>query len=407
MNLFLFFFYFSQESLLTLDSPFTRTAPRELGEWTLRGQAVSQKRVIHLTSGIANVSGGICARLPTDALEFDVDVDFLLNQDTFIISFSKNLCPEISSFFNGMNISFTPIDDNKNLKVRLTGSEIFPNHEKIIQNFDFSQKHIISISKTQSNFILSIKNTNMDQINFTLPHLYQYCYFSLFSFSPTSCEGQCYTNIYKFDYIPRSPIRDSDKNLSIRNIKALKSSQDKRQIMKMNRRAQMEKVAEYIDQSVSLNDTFTDSKSIKLSDAMIEINEVKKRAESRISASDLNYLLDNKVQPVLDKAAARYEKVALALFQTKNEMITLWKHAANQLKDMRSEINVECSLIEDEARKMMLNIKEHKEYNIGKNDTLNKINLTHILHIICIIEFICYVIFFASQHRRMSRKKRY
>ena len=278
----------------------------------------------------------------------------------------------------------------------------------VINNFDFSQKHLISIYKREHNFILTIPNTDMEQINISLPRLYEYCYFSVFSFSPSICDdGQCNTNVYKFDYIPLSPVKESDKNLSIKNRKALKSSQDKRQIMKMNRRAQMEKVAEYIDQSMSMSDTLTDDKKVKLSDAMIEINEARKRAESRISASDLNYLLETKVQPVLDKAAARYEKVSLALFQTKNEMITLWKHAANQLKDMRSEINVECSVIEDEARKLMLHLQENKDYNIERSDQLKRSNFTHFLHIICIIEFICYVIFFISQHRRMSRKKRY
>ena len=408
----MFFFVlavFSAETLLSVYTPFTRTAPRELGEWTLRGQAVAQKRVIHLTSGIPNVTGGMCARLPTDALEFDVNIDILFSADTFVLTFSKNLCPDVSSYFNGMNVSFTPVNSNNDLKIRLTGSEIFPNKEQIIENFNFSQKHVIFIHKTSDKLAISISDVPMQpiEISLSISRLYQYCYFSLFAFSPSSCDDQCVTNVYKFDYMPRSLVRESDKNLSIKNRKALKSSQDTRQIMKMNRRAQMEKVAYYIDLSLSKNDTFTPEQKQKLSDAFVEIKEMKKRAESGISANDLNILLETKVKPVLDKAAARYEKVALALFHSKNEMISLWKQAGNQLKSMRAEINNECAIVENEARKTMMQLKEKNVLNIGKDPKVEQHGFTYLLHVICIIEFICFVVFFISKHKKLGNKKRY
>lgn len=400
-----FFLVFSApiiESSYQLLPPFSKTVPREIGEWTLRGQGVAQKRIIHLTSGIANISGGVCCRIPTDAVEFESNIDISQKFDTFVLTLSRNTCPDISSYFNGLNISFTPSLDNKELKIVAKGSEVFPVQERLIK-FNFSQKYTINIQKTQSKIEISIKGHENSKISLDITRMYDSVYFSLFAFSPSVCKEECITNIHGLTYFPKSEKISIDPNISKKNRKALKSTADARQLMKMERRAKMLTVSQYIEEAMSSNDVLNGD-SADAAAAMKEIKEMIGRAESRISASDLNYILDTKVKPELEKAYARFEKIALALFQTRSETTSLWRNAENSLKTMRSEINVECKVIEEEAKKIMLRIQNGKEFNLDPKTPEAKVS---ILFIICGVEFVAYLCFFVKQHMRLSMKKRY
>jgi hypothetical protein len=380
--------------------PFTKTVPREIGEWTLRGQGVAQKRTIHLTSGIANITGGICCRIPTNAVEFDSDIEVLQKFDTFVLSLSHSVCPDISSFYNGMNVSFTPSSDNRHLNIVTKGANIFPDKKRSIE-FNFSQKYTIQIRKTKSKLDLSIKGYEESLISLDLFNIYESVYISMFAFSPQECKEECITNIYSLSYVPKSTILSVNPNISIRNRKALKSTAASRQMLKMERRAKMLAVSQYIEEAMASDDTLTGD-TTDVSAAMKEIKEMIGRAKSRISASDLNLILDTKVKPELEKAYARFEKIALSLFQTRSETTSLWRKAENDLKSLRSEINVECGTIEEEARKIMQQIKNVKDFNIDAKPPEGKFN---ILIIICGVEFLAYLIFFIKQHIRLSMKK--
>ena len=147
--LFLFFesCYSKMDSSYSLLPPMAHTDIGEIGNWSIREQAVSQKRILHLTSGLDGNIGGICNRVPTVHKEWVSDLEISIKQDTFLFLFSKYVCPDFAKFFSGINISFTPLDQ-KHLQVQIKGEQIFGQNKNIMLYQPSPAKTHIKITKT-------------------------------------------------------------------------------------------------------------------------------------------------------------------------------------------------------------------------------------------------------------------
>ncbi|EAY17809.1 hypothetical protein TVAG_016390 [Trichomonas vaginalis G3] len=395
-------FLAATDSEYQLSVPFLRTLPGEIGNWTLRGQAVAQKRVIHLTTAIPSVFGGICSRTPTNAKDWSTNLDFSLDQDEFYITLSRNVCPDPQSWFSGMNITFVPLE-NGSVSFSVKGNEVIPPRTNIIDNFNFSKQHTVQIVKKGRNIEISYENEL--QFNVSTFGAYDQTYFSFFAQSPVKC-NRCITNIHGFTYIPTSERRKIDESLDQRNRKALRTTANKRETMKMMRRAVMQVVSQYIEEALGNDDNFT-GQSVQLKDSLAEIKETILRANHTVSSKQLKQLIDEKISPVLEKSYHRFENVANAMFSTKMDMVNIWRDTGNQLRQIRSDLSLNCVQIENEARKYIFQVfKLAPEEFHEDNHENEKENLSFYLGIICLIEFIAYCIFFLRYHFVVLSKKR-
>lgn len=431
--------YFSSsliDTAYSLIPPFVHTSIGEIGNWSIRGQAVSQKKIIHLTSTIPSKNGGLCQLVQTNAKDWESEIEMSFIHDTFVFTFGPQVCPNISTrFFNALNLSFTPSEENSNtVKVRLSGPEIFPSTTCSFQYRYHPNKVKIGILKENTNLTLYTTTESGEKIK-CLSHkigkIYTNGYLSFLAFSPNAekCNNSCITNIYSSSFFPLSPVNlQQDNSVIERNRKYLDENKKERQMMKMIRRSKMMTVSKYLDEIQShqgildgkvadQNDNFkTDIHSQydiedKFSDSLLETKEMVIRAREAISAENLTNFINNKMMPVVDRAAARFERVTDALWNMKSEMLGLWEDVSKELKTMNFDIRNDCDLVKSEVidaaktmKKQLLNF-DNEAAKLPKNiDDNNSLKIEKLLFIICIIEFISYIVFFVRYHNQVIRK---
>ena len=419
--LFLIFAFSSSlvDNIYSLLPPFAHTSIGEIGNWSIRGQTISQKKVIHLTSTVGGISGGLCQLSPTNVKDWVIEAEISLIGDTFLMTFGPQLCPNISSkFFNAFNLTFTPISGLEKMKVSISGPEIFPSKEATISYKAHPEKMRIRILKTDTKLRVATvaDGKENDCFEVQISELYGHGYISLFSFSPENCEN-CITNLYHLSFFPMSEIdKEIDVSIIEKNRKYLEESKNERQFMKMMRRAKMLTVSKYVDSIHANNEILNPSDKDKLSDSLLETKEMVQRAKQCISAENLTYFIDNKMMPVIDKAAARFERVADALWQMKVDMLSLWDDSTNALRSMNSEIQNDCKKLKLEvlgaAQQMQLNYANIGDGNL-QSEVISSIEshessmaskIEKLLFLICIVEFVGYLTFFINYHRRTIKK---
>lgn len=386
----------------SLNPPFQQTEIGEIGNWSLVGTSVSRKRMLYLTSGLNNTSGGICSRVPTLTENWLLDTELQTSDDTVVFAFSRNVCPQLEKkTWSGVNISFEPGDHN--MSVRIRGDGVFGAKGCAIEG-KFSR---IRIKKEQTNFTVTVLMPDMTEktcFNQQTGDLNTYGYLSLWAISGKSCK-KCSTEIKGINFFALSPDTNIiDAKLSAKNRKQISDSKGDRQFQKMVRRAKMLTVAKYVEE-MRTNDDLEQSPNVELKDALIEAREMIHRAQDCISAENLSIFIKTKMIPTIDKAAARFERVTDALWHMKNEMINLWDDAQNQLKVMNGDVKASCVLIEHEVLEAAQQIQ-------GKVKPINQMPKTasglldRVLFVTCIAEFACYVTFFVRYHRKNLRRKR-
>lgn len=384
----------------SLHMPFIHTEIGEIGEWTLRGQAVSQKRVIHLTSGVSNVSGGICLRIPVDSKGWVSDLEFSLDGDEMVISYSKYVCPDVQSFYSGLKISLKSLK-NGSIYAVASGEEIFNQHEYLInKKFDKINLRLVKSPERVSVIMVMSGSEMVELFNIHIPSVYEIGYFSIHSYSPSSCDN-CFTNIYSFNYFATESKIEIAPNTSEKSRKFLKSTASSRSMQKMMRRSKMLVISQYIEEFLSENNNLNGNPS-ELSDSFKEITESLMRGKEIISAQDLSNLIQTKIKPVLEKASSRFERVSESLWQTKFEMNSLWDNAKSQLKQINGELNAEFRLFEKKAIEIAQSIKST---NDNRNEIGQPEHRGNYLFNICIFEFLGYIVFFVTQRKRIAGKK--
>lgn len=382
--------------------PIVRTNISEIGNWTLRDQAIAQKTALHLTPNYNSTKGGICQLVPTLVSDWQIEIDISLRENNFTFVLSQHLCPQIQRYFTGLNLTFTPLTTDI-LLISLNGVEIFGENQcKLPYN---SNSTTIIVEKTQMNLAVSLSTFNNKQKCFTssLPSVYMNPYISLFSNTPDNC-SKCKADILSIRFFTTEENTfQINESLIWKNRKYLKNTVMARFMYKMKRRARMETVAKYIEES-DMNLYMLDEKEVELSDSFKEVSDMINRAKECINAKNLTEFINYKLLPVVNNASLRYQNVANALWQMKNEMIGLWDKAKQDLVKMNKETQKSCDAIKNEALQFSKQITEVLQ---SKNMIiqLNQPKLSKYLFIICVLEFMAYVIFFITHRKRISRRK--
>lgn len=355
-----------------------------------------------MTSGLNNTSGGLCHRVPTLSEDWILDTELYLSDDTVIFGFSRNVCPDLQKrSWSGVSISFEP--RMKAVNVKISGDGVFGAKDCVIAE----EIRRIRIKKNGFNFTVVVISSDMvEHVCFTqqVGDLNKYGYLSVWAISGKDCQ-KCSTEVKGITYFALSPDTNNvDCKLAAKNRKQISDSKGDRQFHKMLRRAKMLTVAKYIEAMKSNEDDLEASPNVDLKDALFEAKEMVQRAHDCISAENLSIFIKTKMMPTIDKAAARFERVTDALWHMKNEMIGLWDDAQQQLKVMNGDVKASCLAIEHEVLEAAQQIQD-KVAAIRDVPKTKSGLLDHILFIVCIAEFSCYVSFFVKYHRKNLRRK--
>lgn len=374
--------------------PFIHTDIGEIGNWTIREQAVSQKRVIHLTSGIEDVIGGVCQRIPTIHSSWVTDLEISLNQDSFIFSFSKYVCPNIFDQFDGINISFIP-ENNSSLLVRISEGGFIGSFEGRMQFSPFPNKTHIKITKNKNFIKIETGRSIKPVVQYDFKNRdFMYGYISLFAISPIPCNN-CITNLHSLLFFNQSDSISFPNNISLINRKYLSSTSKSRQELKKKRRNKMITVSNYINQSRINEDILfaNENQRPPFHDSLKEIKEMTNRAQDCMSAKRLTQFIDQTMMPTIEKAAKRYENVASALWQMKSEMNNLWDNTKKELRKMNNEVKSESFELKNDAEMQFGKIAQilngmSKEPSFKSN--LAKSHVEHFMAMFCLVEFLCF-----------------
>jgi hypothetical protein len=161
-------------------------------------------------------------------------------------------------------------------------------------------------------------------------------------------------------------------------------------------------VSKYIKES---SENLTGDKT-QLSDAMNETSEMVVRARKCISAGNLSVFIRTKLKPTLEKAEARYSRVADAVWGMKSEMVGLWDDVKKDLMIMSGEIRQACLELRQDATEAAAEVHgsllpqsllvERAELGIVERG----------LFVLASMEFCAFLLFCIRYHWRHRRRKR-
>jgi hypothetical protein len=379
----------------SLVPPFRQTGIREIGNWSLLGHSVSRKRVIHFTANVSSSSGGLCHRVPTLSADWVSEFEFVSVSDTFQFGFSHQFCPEVEHY--DVLVSFIPGAD-EGVEIRLRGVGVFSPPLSMAVSAGPLR---VRVTKSAATIDVSVKNKSLSA-NLTME---PYGYFSIGAVSPADCVS-CSTEFLSFrHFLSSSESNAIDPGLPEQNRKTLDLQKRKRRISKMHRRAKMLVVSKYLKQKADLGERF-DGQTVELREALSETSEMVGRANGSISAENLSKFIHVRLMPVLQRADARYSRVADALWNMKTEMLSLWDDVKRDLRRLNREIRQACGELEGEALEMgrvvqgqllpqSLFVEEGEVGAVQKG-----------MFGVAVIEFASFVVFFIRYHRKRLGRKR-
>jgi hypothetical protein len=294
-------------------------------------------------------------------------------------------------------VSFVPAADDR-IEVGLQGVGVFsPPLSMVVSTGRLS----VRITKTAATIDISVKNSSL-AANLTMG---PYGYFNLGAVSPADCVS-CSTEFFSFrHFLSSSESNAIAPGLPERNRKMLDLQTSKQLISKIRRRAKMLVVSKYVKQKADLDERFDDRK-VELREALSETSEMVQRANGSISAENLSEFIHVRLMPVLQRADARYSRVADALWNMKIEILSLWDYVKRVLRGLNQEIRQACGELEGEALEMGKVIQGQM---LPQSLFVEKGEVGGVqkgMFVMAVIEFASFVIFVVRYHRKRLRRKR-
>ena len=383
----------------SLTPPFLRTGLSEIGNWTLTGAAVAKKSAIFLTSKVSYVSGGVCSRVPTFSEDWISDISIKSRGERIIFLFSRTVCPNHNSrFISGFNISLVNNDETNKTVITIEGEEIFiPQTCEFIENEDTWR---IRIEKRGQN--VTVTTGSRPCFTQKVSSNNNFGYFSIWADSG-EC-NDCMTQIHSFDHFTLSPsVNFISSDILERNRKTIDQNTKTRAEMKMKRRGQMLTVSKYVGEERNSGGILLDSPVTDFRDAFREASELISRARECVTIENLSSFVNQKVIPVIDKAAARFERVSDSLWHMRCEMTDLLDRVQRDLRSVNEEFRIAREQIEYEAIDVL---KTHKILELDLNNTKLTASAQPIIRILLMIVIIEVVLFLPLACRVIGRRGR-
>ncbi|KAH0793912.1 Legume-like lectin family protein [Histomonas meleagridis] len=380
----------------------------------MKGTALNMKSFIRLTNAVTHSFGGVCQRTPTGFTEWLVEIEFSSVDGNMgsIISFlfSKECCPNLEDPFTGMAIwiNTTETDESKYSPIYFSNNQnqiINKKFAKMIGKanvVDESQPCILTITHKTGDITIEFSNSQKsDHFKYTekASSLLKTGYFSIYAATNTKCDAN---DIFSIRTLPLSPyIPDPNApNYSLLNRKIIQDDVLARRSLKTQRRSKMILTNKYTTQEKSKNFQL-DGIDELLSDAFVLLQESLGRGEETVSLDDLMRFLSEKVELTTTKALKKVNLASERIESLHDDLKSILDGLETDLLGLKSESRIIMDAIGEEALKIANKIISEPKMDIEKAITKNVgLGPRKAMMIVCIIEFVCYIIFFVIQHRK-------
>lgn len=413
----------ASEDDYSFSPPILLTNASEIGNWTLRGNAINTKQYIRLTSEIPNQFGGVCNRIPTTFDDWIVELSLKSHHGVggsgFYFYFTKELCPTMPLLYKGFSIwiNTTATDAAGRSPIYYTyanGTFVNPNTIKpsgYIKIRDNSTSTRIAITKSGTSILVKHDFDLLFEAEFP-KGIIDRGYFTLYALTNMNHGGdnQDITYFKTYNLSPKENIPNLDK-LSYQNMKTIATARLQRRGKKSQRRNAMITSLHYQNETKDHNEKLTSEaiKTDELSDALKIISESIIRSGHHITYTELNNFISGYLRDTIEKAD---EKINLALNNYDSlrfDTSRLWDEVRSSMTELAIDSRAQMELFGKEVMKLAKDIhleKVEPSAVINQTPEASSSKLTQILFYICLVEGIAYVIFFIHRHRKTEGFKK-
>jgi hypothetical protein len=398
----------------SLINPHKLTDVGEIGNWTIRGSALSMRHFIRLTSAHSNRSGAICSRVPTSFRDWKVELELNAFGGTggkgFYFSFSSDLCPNPETSFDGFSVwidskdnrdswGYYPLFANRSNLTILRSLRICSvplrsddSHLRLLVERN-NCSVVISYTSTDSHWDDDFIHCGTEKFE-DLP---DFGYFTITALTNDNLTDDHDLYSVETDALSAIVPPQSLIDFSSRNRKILDEFALDRYPRKIPRQAGLPLMIKYIQKPEEL--TF--------SDALRLVDEIISRAMMTVSNSFISHFLNTTINESIEIVRDRIECAADSFHSLKAGLDRVSSCFRNELADITRELTAQVDVVRRDvvayANILGTGGRDSRLYQAAIRGASHKIRdplLTNILWGICLIETVAYVLFFLVRVQR-------
>ena len=170
----------------------------------------------------------------------------------------------------------------------------------------------------------------------------------------------------------------------------------------------------FINQSNELNRTLENNPKVDFSLSYAIINEIIKRAETSVTSENIQSLIAPELRMQLESALEIDNIIMDKLPKLKRSLIAISKYTALSLEEIAKDLSDRMNYVSEEVTeyaRMVLETDENSDLvsnmlEVSSSDVKDS-NLNLLLEIICLFEFIGYIIFFFYRKYKTNSFKKH
>lgn len=422
----LFLFSISCSVQYNLTAPFGASQDSDstvIGSWSLRRSIINMKNYFQLTLHHPFTSGGLCQLAPTYFKDWELQAEIRTRNVTggngFLLFHSKELCNDDLLSFHGLGVWILPSLEGENVYfINGTGKSVKIKDLVPKCGINFSNKsRIIKLRKESNKIVLESKEKNAkefvkcfaEEIN----NMVDEGYFSIFA---SNSEEYDDNYLYGIDIKKLSSEEEPKDIVKIieKNLKYSENTYSVRKERKMFRRSLMPYSQKFINQSNELNRTLENNPKVDFSLSYAIINEIIKRAETSVTSENIQSLIAPELRMQLESALEIDNIIMDKLPKLKRSLIAISKYTALSLEEIAKDLSDRMNYVSEEVTeyaRMVLETDENSDLvsnmlEVSSSDVKDS-NLNLLLEIICLFEFIGYIIFFFYRKNKTNSFKKH
>ena len=410
--------------------PLVSTDVGEIGNWTIGGTTTNIKKAVRLTSAIPSSFGSICQRVPTLFKEWKLQFELKASNpnkkempgNCIWFFYTEDVCPNFGITFKGFTLWINTTSTNSEglsdiyfLKGNGTTTSIDglkPVGKVRVR--DEKTPLRVEISKNANSLTIDVfeKYEPKRIVDEDIIGLPEYGYFS---FSALTSERVDNNDIVSFRVFNNSAIDHPNRTIDFAtdNKIIIDMAKKTRRLKKAERFSAMKKVLQYYDECKNEGKKLNAQEELDLREAIRIIDEAFVRSHNTLTKDDLEQFLSQQVDSTVEKAHQKIELAQSKYSETKRDIDDLWANLKQQLigmaleeKEMMMELKKDVLNYAKRLNLKDIDIENSEKKLNTETDHLSESQITNILLLICIVEFVVYVIFFLVMRKKTNNFKK-
>jgi hypothetical protein len=402
----------------SLSAPFALTNVSEIGNWSLRGSAVSWKNRIRLTSESQLPEwGAACQRAPFVSTDWTIDLDVSARGSdagglgiTFL--YSDSVCPRRPDRFRGfqltLNTSAQSLERADETPVYFSEGS-FLSAQKVAAIKFRNQNFPTKVQITKSHSVLWVRYTTFTRyiplfrVNLTT-EMPPFGYFTIFA--ETAADQSDNNDLYSVRAEAESDVQWShiSQGLLSDNRKMLESDAAKRREAKQARRSALLPTMHGYLQAAAAQGQRLPERAADMRDAFALVAEAANRGMEAVTIDMLKVFINRYLQDTLAGAGKKVNLATERFDESRAEIADMWAYLRAQLIGLATDARAALARIAEDAVITAREIRIEKVLEQPPDSGGDAVTKTLVL--ICVVELVAYLAFFARQHAKTQGFKK-